>query len=498
MGGHQNAKSTNFSGLARPWLIGLLAFVVAGAIHLLNHHYLLQENPDSLREGISVITSDDASYIRPALNVLEIGEWKDNSIGRVAYVLRSPGYGMIAAVFFSLFGYEIGLFALLFFQLALWSLAVSVLPFLGTVLGFKRKHAYVIASFVAMMPMFSGFLSYTLTEGVTPSLVILFYASLFYGIKSNRKFILVSSLLLGFLLIVRPALLVLVLSYLPHFRTSFRQILSALIIALMPLLIWQLRVQRITGDFDLHPIYQSDAADLYRPLHGSIWDFHKMTGQTGAEFHSAMNELWLAARDETSKIAAAQNVVSSFDPTVLESIDEAELKEFYSNYVDILQSQQPYFDSQTPIMETLSGEDSLIVQVRKFKSQYVLDNLFRANILVPFEVLKEATIHSNLSLYIFQKPLRGNFFIEFLRWLSLITHVLIFVLASFGIIVFSSKWSYSLLLPGVLFLLYLIFVQRGIEERYMLPFLVPFLLGAISTIKVLRLSILNSFVKSVQ
>ena len=498
MGGHRNAKSTNFSGLERPWFTALLAFLVAGAIHLLNHHYLLQENPASLREGISVITFDDASYIRPALNFLEIGEWKDNSIGSVAYVLRSPGYGIFVTVFFSIFGYESGLFGLILFQLFLWSFAVSVIPLLGMVIGFKKKHAYMITSFVAVMPMFSGFLSYTLTEGITPSLVILFYTCLFYGIKSNRKFIFVSAVLLGFLLIVRPALLVLVLSYLPFLKTFFRHILSALVLTLMPLLIWQLRVQRITGDFDLHPVYQSDAADLYRPLHSAIWDFHKMTGQTGPEFHSVMNQLWVAAREESSKISAVQTVVGSFHSSVLMSIDKVELKKFYSNYVEILQMQQPRFDAQTPIIETLPGEDSLILQARKLKSQYVLNNFLRAYILVPFEVLKEATVHSNLSLYIFQKPLRGNMFVEVLRWLSLITHILIFSLAVIGLGICREKWSYSLLLPGLVFLLYLIFVQRGIEERYMLPFLVPFLLAATSTIRVLKLSILNSSVKSVQ
>jgi len=487
-----------FNLWVRPWFVGAICLMSSSFWHLSNREYLLNEVPTMLRAKISVVSADDPSYLAAASNFLEYKEWKDNSVGKVAYVLRSPGYGMLAVLFFYLFGDTNGLFALICFQVLFWSLAVSFIPLLSSLLGLNRKTAYLLSYFVALMPMFSGFLSYTLTEGLTPSLVLLFYTALFYSVKVDRKYFILSGLLLGFCFLIRPALLVLIFSYLPFIKGSFKSVSLAMVCALLPLLIWQTRVQRITGDFDLHPIYQPDAADLYRPLHSAIWDFHKMTGQTGFEFHATVKQLWLASRNEMSKHKSVQNVVSSLHPSVLESIDEAELQTFYSNYVDILKSQQPYFDSRTPILDSIKGEESLIIQARKLRSQYVLDHLFRACVIVPLEVLKKATVHSNLSMYIFQKTLRGNLLIEFLRWLSLITHVSIFALAVFGLLICRDPRNYSLLIPGVVFLLYLIFVQRGIEERYMLPFLTPLLLVSISTIRALNLSIRNLSENSIQ
>ena len=175
-------KSTNFSEVTRIFRLMLLAFFCASLVHLVNHEFLVSEIPTSLRDRVSVITSDDASYIRPALNFLDSGVWKGSNPGVGAYVLRSPGYGMIFGVFTYIFGDTNGLIAMVLFQLILWSLAVGAIPFLARSLGLKEKPSWWLAVFISLMPMFYGFLSYTLTEAIIPSLVIFLYTFLFLGI----------------------------------------------------------------------------------------------------------------------------------------------------------------------------------------------------------------------------------------------------------------------------------------------------------------------------
>ena len=472
------AKSTNFSGVTRIFGLVLLAFTCALLVHLANHQFLASENPAALREGVSVRTADDASYIRPVLNFLKSGVWKGSSAGVSAYVLRSPGYGMVFGVFAFIFGETNGLWAMVFFQLILWSLAVGAIPFLARSIGLKEGPSWWLGVFISLMPMFYGFLSYTLTEALTPSLVIFFYTFLFLGIEKNLKLLALSAIVLGFLILVRPAMILLVISYLPFYPILKKRLLPLFLISLLPIFLWQVRVHRYTGNFDLHPIYQSDAADLYRPLHEAAWGFHKMTGQTGVEFHQSMSLLWQAAEGSISETEAVKGSIEKLHGSVLHTVSQEELTEVYGKYIAVLKQQVPYQMANQAIDEPLAGEAALSGRFESMRSNYVSENFARAWLVGPATVVKELVLHSNLSLYLFQKPLRGNLLVEALRWLSLTVHLFIYLFAFVFLFRKKSPRSIAIWLPANLFFLYLIFVQRGIEERYMLPYLVPlFLLG---------------------
>jgi hypothetical protein len=482
MAGQKVVKSTNFSEVTRIFRLMLLAFFCASLVHLVNHEFLVSEIPTSLRDRVSVITSDDASYIRPALNFLDSGVWKGSNPGVGAYVLRSPGYGMIFGVFTYIFGDTNGLIAMVLFQLILWSLAVGAIPFLARSLGLKEKPSWWLAVFISLMPMFYGFLSYTLTEAITPSLVIFFYTFLFLGIEKSRKLLLISAIVLGFLILVRPPLILLVLSYLPFFPVLRKRLVPVLFIALAPIFLWQLRVHRFTGRFDLHPIYQSDASDLYRPLHEAAWNFHKMTGQTGVEFHQSMNLLWQAVEGNIDNTDATNTAMSSLHSSVLTTFGEEDLAAVYSQYITILRQQAPYQLANVPINSSLVGEGELILRFESMQKEYVSNNFAHAWLAAPASVIKELVLHSNLSLYMFQKPLRGNALVETLRWFSLAVHLFIYLFALAFLFRKKNQVSISISMPAILFFLYLIFIQRGIEERYMLPYLVPLLLLSIHTV----------------
>jgi hypothetical protein len=472
------AQSTNFSGVARIFSLVLLAFSCALFVHLTNHKFLASDNPTALRDGVTVRTADDASYIRPALNFIKSGVWKGSSAGVGAYVLRSPGYGMAFGVFAYIFGETNGLWAMVLFQLILWGLAVGAIPFLARSFGMTEKVSWWLAVFISLMPMFYGFLSYTLTEALTPSLVIFFYTFLFLGIEKNRNLLPISAIVLGFLILVRPALILLVISYLPFYPLLKKRLVSVLFISLLPIFLWQVRVHRFTGRFDLHPIYQADAADLYRPLHEAVWGFHKMTGQTGVDFHHSITGFWQAAEGNISDSDAVNGAINNLHGSVLQTFSQEELASAYFEYIAILRQQVPYQLANEPINHTLTGEAALIARFESMRRDYVSHNFARAWLVGPATVVEELILHSNLSLYLFQKPLRGHFLIEALRWLSLLVHLFIYLFAFVFLFRKKNLVSISIALPAILFFLYLIFIQRGIEERYMLPYLIPlFLLG---------------------
>ncbi|MGB6035652.1 MAG: hypothetical protein WBG42_05250, partial [Cryomorphaceae bacterium] len=474
-------KSTNFSGVTKIFSLVLTAFFCALIVHFANHQFLTSENPAALRDGVSIRTADDASYIRPVLNFLETAVWKGSSAGVGAYVLRSPGYGMAFGVCTYLFGEANGLWAMVLFQLILWSLAVGAIPFLARSLGLKESVSWWLAVFIALMPMFYGFLSYTLTEALTPSLVIFFYTFLFLGIEKNRHLLLISAIVLGFLILVRPAMILLVISYLPFYPVLKKRLLAVILIALLPIFLWQVRVHRFTGRFDLHPIYQSDAADLYRPLHEAAWGFHKMTGQTGVEFHRSMSLLWQAAEGAISETEAVSAAIDKLHGSVLQTVSREELTEVYTQYIAVLRQQIPYQLANQPINDPLPGEAALTNRFESMRSEYVSENFIHAWLVGPAAVVEELILHSNLSLYLFQKPLRGNVLVEALRWLSLTVHLFIYLFAFVFLFRKKSSQSVAIWLPAILFFLYLIFIQRGIEERYMLPYLIPLFLLAIHT-----------------
>ena len=78
------------------WFICILSFFSALWVNQLNTKKLLEEvGKEAVRENRTVKTNDDASYLAPAINFIETGVWKDNSIGKQSHFVRSPGYGII-------------------------------------------------------------------------------------------------------------------------------------------------------------------------------------------------------------------------------------------------------------------------------------------------------------------------------------------------------------------------------------------------------------------
>jgi hypothetical protein len=107
----------------------------------------------------------------------------------------------------------------------------------------------------------------------------------------------------------------------------------------------------------------------------------------------------------------------------------------------------------------------------KFRSK----NLYQYHIQTPLQVLKSMIFHSNLSLHQFQHPYRGAIWMETLRLLCFGIHSLAFLILPLALFALKDARIRFLILAILTYCFYLIYFQRGIEERYTLPIL-PFVL----------------------
>lgn len=469
-------------------LLFVISLGVAAAVHLLNAR-ALADSGSVLRHGLTVITADDAAYLVPVENFLAGKGWRTNAVGNAAYVQRSPGYSLFYLTFRIFLEAEAALRALFVFQLLLWSASVSLIPSIGRQLQMTPRLALVLGYLIGLSPMFFGFLSYTLTEAVVPSLVV----TLVFGLLNARRplYLLMSSLVLGLLVLIRVPMVLWLFALLPllyrHFKavSKFRS-LGMLALTLLPLLAWQYRSSRIMGKWpSLHPIYHWDSNDLYRPPHEAIWGFHKMWGDHGASFHQSMLSLWEVARRCGDAEAVIDGIVAKIPVALQRNLGEQNIRDAYFTYYRVLQGQMPYHDQQLamPLQPDLN-EIAVVDQFQALRNTTIRVQPWQALIAVPTRVYyKDMAAHSNLSLYIFQATHRGKWWMEVLRFGSAALHLSLFVLfipACFFLLIFRKEQPCKRLAliaaPVLLYLAYLAFVQRGIEERYTLPVLVPMLL----------------------
>ena len=123
-------------------------------------------------------------------------------------------------------------------------------------------------------------------------------------------------------------------------------------------------------------------------------------------------------------------------------------------------------------LSALTSEVSFVDETNRLTKKLKGENMIDAYLFTPLKSSFELLSKSHLNLSIFQSKWRGSPIIEFLRWLSL--SVIVMSILSVIYLLFSFNYSFELKVVAISILstiLYLIFIQRLNEERYMTPFL---------------------------
>lgn len=461
-------------------MIFLVALLATAVIHLLNG-WFLQADGESLRNGVMVQTADDHSYLNPIDQWLEGGAFPSDGVDGRKAIVRSPGYGLLYGACRLIAG-NLWAFQMIFlFQVVLFAFSAMAFAWLSGRLIGSGSIARFLPWLYALHPMFSGFLSYTLTEAVTPSLMIIAVALLVFGMeRKQHKAFWLGSLVVGWMLLIRPPLIV----FLPGmvyivwwYGSGSRLRLIPLSVGIMvaPLLGWLVRNWIVFGAFmGLHPIYQNQLPGQFREPHRSVWEFHKTWESDGARFHGQMAALWEGAMDDKDPYFLALKCAEGLPAMVRETFGEERLTNAYMAYAEAIQAQRPWFEQRKLMPDTLLSDERHAVAIfKQLRKEMIQEHPTVVWIETPLRVGRRMVLHSNLSLYVFQVPLRGYWVMEGVRALSVGVHVLC-LLAFFVFPFIRSQWRSPLMglaLCGVVYMLYLMFVQRGIEERYTLPLL---------------------------
>ena len=493
-------------------VISLLSLISAFAFNELNIH-ILKKDGIELRYHETVITADDVSYIRPAQNYLETGELTNNMFGNGSYFLRPPGYSSLFVFYGSFLEMENAVKAVKTSQLLLFSLSIYCLLFIAFGYIKSKKIAILITGIYGITNLASGFLYYTLTEAITPALVIFFVYFLMRAKEENRQktklvFYYIAAIIFSFLFITRPVLAILGLVF-PFFiyadfwkkkKQFFTQLIFVGLIASSGMIIWQVRNYNITNQIvGLNPIYYPEnSQSSFRPTHEALWDLCKGWGEIGAKYHSYVGPFWSSAIHGNASQKDIDKIISHFPKEVAEKLEKDKLEVMFRNYQLSIENQKHYYENKLPMPQEIPEiEIKTIQQINELTANFKKEFWFQYYISSPIKVFKELAFHSNLSFYIFQKTFRGNFLMEGFRLFAFSIHVLAFVTLILSLffktqIYLKSIFSYSILI----YVFFLIFVQRGIEERYTLPILPLVLVSFGYFILSLKTAILQKFVKN--
>jgi len=423
-------------------------------------------------------SADEASYFAPPKNFLEHGEWKDNSIGESSFIQRPPGYGLVFLVA-KLIVPSNPYLIVKWIQICCFFF--SVLLFAAILKRFvtNSKLVAIGTALYGLFPCFSGFIYFTLTEGVTPFLLLLStYTWLLYSDKKKKGWLFIISN--AFMLVVRPQLLLFSFLFAGQLfiaNSGKRRFLPLLIF--LPLLLWQVRTISIHSEASMHPIYSATNASIYRPPHASLTNLFRVWEYDGERFHETVG-LLVNDTSSASHSAAVQNIPEKYRVKLSEILREFQ---FLSDY-----QKSTVFTSNKIFLH--KQEKDFVSKCDSLTHSIAMANLADAYIFTPVKSASYLLSKSHLNLAIFQAKYRGNILVELLRYACVAIIGLSFVFSLMIFFVKKKRVPSALKILGVgiaITFVYLIFVQRLNEERYLTPMLpVAFLLMFLSIVSIIK------------
>lgn len=484
---------------------GTFAIVLAFASTLLawgvNEHNLrcMRNEGVPLRGNETVITADDYSYLHPMETLMETGSLYKTRLEKYSSIIRSPAYGFTYRINAGLFGQGKALHMQKYQQLLLFGLSVWCFFQLCMMVLKRKRWAMLTAGLYALLPFSMGFLYYTLTEAITPALLIFFFYFLILGSEEHRPgrrmvFYVLAALVFSYLFLCRPVLGIFGLAF-PVFiwkdygRKPFRTLALIVLMGLISgglQLSWQIRNYRLSGSYrGLHPVYQAEIPGKFRLPYTAAWDFFKGWESEGHRFHESAGLFWERSLSGRDPSGAIDSICETIPDKVRQHFGTARLRAVFKDYAFAIAEQRPWYEKDSVMpAEPLVSEIKAARGFELLSREHARVFPFERYLLTPLKVLKNMILHSNLSLHMFQHTYRGQWWMEALRWISLMVHALAYMLC--WLFFFRrNHWGLRILL-GIcipLYLSYMVFFQRGIEERYTLPLLAPVLLAAVSVIK---------------
>lgn len=454
--------------------LGLLAFGCAWSWNSWNIRAMQRALPDQLRYGVSVMTTDDASYLSAVDRLVD----PPQDVQEPRIDLRAPGYRLwylVPRVFLSI---PAALRVLIVLQCLLFACSVALLWEVLLVFGIAPLVRWTCALLLAIVPTFHGFLFYTLTEAVTPALVLgTVCCALLAKRAKGHGWLWAAGALWALLMVTRP---VLAWAGLPLLHVLWshsggwkgvRRVVLVGALAFVPTGLWWASNMRIAGGYvGIHPVYRADEPGINRPTHEAFWELAKSWGTPGDAFHSIMEPAFQAAlAGDTARTFAQQYIATAPAGGITPAQEDAVRAEFIAWQRFTCLSLAPALAGAERTLAAQPEEQRIIAHVNMLTREYRSAHAWHYHVEVPVHVLRQLVAHSNLNLYLFQHTLRGRALVEALRWCSAVLHAALLLGLFLAVWWCIDPTVRTAALGAAVYLLYLAYVQRGIEERYTLP-----------------------------
>lgn len=468
------------------FLIALAGLFWAFLVNTHNMFYAEKTQMGIYSNGM-IITPDDPSYLRPAENFANQGQWKDNSSGLSSYIQRPPGMAILHFIFYKLSPkYNYILHKV--FNLCLHFLSLYFFGVLSFQLFGKRLGAFVQLVYAAI-PIFWGYLFYYLTESITPSiLVFLTYGYIQYYHDPKARWLIFQAFIIGILLIVRPQLFIFILPFLYSMYNflkrnethKWRMTGGALILAFGMFLCWQGRSAFIAGRvMGLHPIYDVTNNTQYRPIHRSLGELYKIWEHESKSFHTSLGRIWVhSVEDSTQLQSSIDSAIIELPKSIFQDIPENSWRSLFMDYYRVSMLIEPYRSQNLSVPGEFPQEKKLRLQVDSLTQQLKKKQWEKYYLFTPMHSGYFMFSKSQLNLSIFQIKYRGQWWMEALRWVCVLLIIGSIMASLLWLLDRKNRWFWLFALSILIYLFYLFYIQRMNEERYLVPLLpIVFLLA---------------------
>ncbi len=457
-------------------LLGLLALFCGQTWNRLNLHAMLEAPYARYNvRGERVLTAtDDASYLQA------VDRWLGDRPDLQGPLqerpdLRAPGYRVWYLLPRLVLDPLPAQSVLVWWQCLLYAASVVLLWEALLFQGIAAWLRWTIALLFAMMPTFHGFLFHTISEGVTPALSLGVLVCALLAPRS-RSWSWTALAIWSLLVVTRPALAWVGLALVPLLFASFgrAKALALLLLALMPTVAWWVSNSLKAGGLvGLHPVYRADEPGITRPTHGAFWELAKSWGARGDQFHPVMEGAYRAALEcDTASVYALPFVQLAPEGSLTPEQYLAVHNAFSAWQRFTCTHLAPALASPAgTIPHTSAEEQRIIADLEGITRTWRREHFWHHQVRVPLRVLKQLIAHSNLNLFLFQSEWRGKPLMEMLRWGSAALHVGSFIGLLFALFLPVPASVRGCAAGALLYVAYLCYVQRGVEERYTLPVL---------------------------
>jgi len=482
----------------------ILALLSALVVNESNLHFIEKENPtnelincESTLFGKTVWSVDNIYYLSPAENYIKGNGWKSSTtLGKGTYFRRVPGYSILYYGFRKIFGKLHGVQFLKYFQLIFFLLSVIAIYRICHFF-FKDKFTIsVVTGLYGITPFFSSYTYFSLTESISPFLVVffLFFLLQAYHNENRREKLvnyIISSFFIGFAILTRPyiglaAILLPVLVFMDHYKKGNMLLIvkQLLIIGALPLLMilsWTIRNYVITKEVvPLEKAYHPESLDRFKPEFKGFFSFVKCWGEDGYDFNKYQFPLWVAARDGDTSRLQAEKALSHLPLDIISLYGKDKLMSAINKYQQATYEQKQYLDKSIPMPgDYLPKQLKAQKEFEKLISEYKRDRPFNYWVVTPLIYFRRMVFHSNTShIFLFQNKFRQNMIVNSSRIFLALLHIGAFIALFINLLLLRERTEQMILvLIPFLFIIFFCTIHREIEQRYMLPILPLIIIG---------------------